>query len=87
MSRKRKTPCDSEAIDHHFKEGDLVWVCNPKQRRDLSLESRRNYKGPNTVIKKLTDVVYRVQRSPKAKLKVIHFNQPAPYRATNHTSA
>ncbi|GBO18241.1 hypothetical protein AVEN_61696-1 [Araneus ventricosus] len=35
---------------------------------------------------KLNDVVYRVQRSPNAKPKVIHINRLAPYRATDHSS-
>ncbi|GBM66799.1 Transposon Ty3-I Gag-Pol polyprotein [Araneus ventricosus] len=85
-SERMKTRYDSRATDHHFKEGDLVWMYNPKRRRGLSPKLQQNWEGPYTVVKKLNDVVYRVQRSPSAKPKVIHINRLAPYRATDHSS-
>ncbi|GBM72688.1 hypothetical protein AVEN_213184-1 [Araneus ventricosus] len=69
-----------------IKEGDLVWMYNPKRRRGPSPKLQQNWEGPYTVIKKLNDVVYRVQRSSNAKQKVIHINRLAPYRATDHSS-
>ncbi|GBL78026.1 hypothetical protein AVEN_143336-1 [Araneus ventricosus] len=87
LSRERmKTRYDSRATDHHFKEGDLVWMYNPKRRRGLSPKLQQNWEGPYTVVKKLNDVVYWVQRSPNTKPKVIHINRLAPYRATDHSS-
>ncbi|GBM48620.1 Transposon Ty3-I Gag-Pol polyprotein [Araneus ventricosus] len=87
FARERmKTRYDSRATDHHFKEGDLVWMYNPKRRRGLSPKLQQNWEGPYTIVKKLNDVVYRVQRSPNAKPKVIHINRLAPYRATDHSS-
>ncbi|GBM86428.1 Transposon Ty3-I Gag-Pol polyprotein [Araneus ventricosus] len=83
-SERMKTRYDSRATHHHFKEGDLVWMYNPKRRRGLSPKLQQNWEGPYTVVKKLNDVVYRVQRSPNAKPKVIHINRLAPYRATDH---
>ncbi|GBN12768.1 Retrovirus-related Pol polyprotein from transposon 297, partial [Araneus ventricosus] len=85
-SERMKTRYDSRATDHHFKEGDLVWMYNPKRRRGLSPKLQQNWEGPYTIVKKLNDVVYRVQRSPNAKPKVIHINRLAPYRATDHSS-
>ncbi|GBO27022.1 hypothetical protein AVEN_36329-1 [Araneus ventricosus] len=75
---RKKTHYDSGATEHHFKKGDLVSMCNPKQRRGLSPKPRQKCEGPYTVVKKLNDVVYRVQRSPNAKPKVIHFNRLEP---------
>ncbi|GBM17504.1 hypothetical protein AVEN_48028-1 [Araneus ventricosus] len=87
LSRERmKIRYDSRATDHHFKEGDLVWMYNPKRRRGLSPKLQQNWEGPYTVVKKLNDVVYRVQRSPNVKPKVIHINRLAPCRATDHSS-
>ncbi|GBN41529.1 hypothetical protein AVEN_90627-1 [Araneus ventricosus] len=37
----KKTHYDSGATDPHFKNGDLVWVCNPKKRRGLSPKPRQ----------------------------------------------
>ncbi|GBM00287.1 Retrovirus-related Pol polyprotein from transposon 297 [Araneus ventricosus] len=85
-SERMKTHYDSRATHHHFKEGDLVWMYNPKRRRGPSPKLQQNWEGPYTVVKKMTDVVYRVQRSPNAKPKVIHINRLAPYKATDHSS-
>ncbi|GBO21742.1 hypothetical protein AVEN_13865-1 [Araneus ventricosus] len=85
-SERMKTRYNSRATDNHFKEGDLVWIYNPKRRRGLSPKLQQNCEGPYTVVKKLNVVVYRVQRSPNAKPKVIHINLLAPYRATDHSS-
>ncbi|GBM16983.1 hypothetical protein AVEN_133265-1 [Araneus ventricosus] len=37
LARERiKTRYDSGATDHHFKDGDQVWMYNPKRRKGLS---------------------------------------------------
>ncbi|GBN25177.1 hypothetical protein AVEN_164512-1, partial [Araneus ventricosus] len=59
---------------------------NPKRRRGLSPKLQQNWERPYTVVKKLNDVVYRVQMSPNAKPKVIYINRLAPYRVTDHSS-
>ncbi|GBM38759.1 hypothetical protein AVEN_210498-1 [Araneus ventricosus] len=59
---------------------------NPKRRRGLSPKLQQKWEGPYTVVKKLNEVVYKVQRSPNAKPKVIPINRLAPYRATDHSS-
>ncbi|GBN37789.1 hypothetical protein AVEN_139104-1 [Araneus ventricosus] len=62
LSRERmKTPYDTRATDLHFKEGDVVWMYNPKRRRVLSPKLQQNWEGPYTYVKKLNDVVYRLQ--------------------------
>ncbi|GBM07029.1 hypothetical protein AVEN_72693-1 [Araneus ventricosus] len=66
-----KTRYDSGATGHHFKEGDQVWMYNPKRRRGLCPKLQQNWEGPYTIVKKLNDVIYRVQRSPNAKPKQI----------------
>ncbi|GBM08942.1 hypothetical protein AVEN_57480-1 [Araneus ventricosus] len=87
-SERMKTCYDSTATDRHFKEGELVWMHNPKRRRGLSPNLPKNWEGPYTVVKKLNDVVYRVYsvRSPNAKPKFIHINWLGPYRAIYHNS-
>ncbi|GBM89897.1 hypothetical protein AVEN_172172-1 [Araneus ventricosus] len=85
-SERMKTRYDSGATGHHFKEGDQVWMYNPKRRRGLSPKLEQNWEGPYTIVKKLNDVIYRVQRSPNAKPKVIHINRLTPYRGTDHSS-
>ncbi|GBL91310.1 Gag-Pol polyprotein [Araneus ventricosus] len=85
-SERMKTSYDSGATNHHFKDGDQVWMYNPKRQRGLSPKLQQNWEVPYTIVKKLNEVIYRVQRSPNAKPKVIHINQLASYRATDHSS-
>ncbi|GBM00131.1 Inhibitor of growth protein 2 [Araneus ventricosus] len=70
-----KTRYDSGATGHHFKEGDQVFMYNPKRQRGLSPKLRQNWEGPYTIVKKLHDVIYRVQRSPNAKPKQSIFDR------------
>ncbi|GBL56867.1 hypothetical protein AVEN_65580-1, partial [Araneus ventricosus] len=85
LSRVRKnTHYNSGATDNHFKKDDIVWVCNPKRRRGLSPKPRQKCEGPYTIFKKLNDVVFRVQKSPNAKPKIIHINRLVPYWTTDH---
>ncbi|GBL87495.1 hypothetical protein AVEN_271880-1 [Araneus ventricosus] len=83
-SERMKTRYDSGATGHHFKEGDKVWMYNPKRRRGLSPKLQQNWEGLYTIVKKLNDVIYKVQMSPNTNPKVIHINRLTPYRATDH---
>ncbi|GBM09046.1 hypothetical protein AVEN_229070-1 [Araneus ventricosus] len=83
VSERMKTLYDSGATGYHFKEGDQVWMYNPKRWRGLSPKLQQSWEGSYTIVKKLNDVIYRVQRSPNTKPKVIRL---APYRATDHNS-
>ncbi|GBM98259.1 hypothetical protein AVEN_168786-1 [Araneus ventricosus] len=86
LRERMKTRYDSRATYHDFKVGDLVSMYNPKRQRGLSPKLQQNWEGPYTVVKKMNDAVYRVQRFPNAKPKVIHINRLDPYRATDHSS-
>ena len=39
-----------------------------------------SYEGPYFILGKLDDLVYRIQKGPKTKVKVVHHNQLKPYR-------
>ncbi|GBO27036.1 hypothetical protein AVEN_224525-1 [Araneus ventricosus] len=56
-SERMKTRYDSRATDHHFNEGDQVWMYNPKRRRDLSLKLQQKWEGPYTIVNRLNDVI------------------------------
>ncbi|GFV21298.1 kinectin [Trichonephila clavipes] len=76
-SEKMKTRYDARATGHDFREGDKVWLWNPKLRKRLSPKLQTNWEVPYTVLKRLNDVV--VRKSPHSKPKVIHYNRLAPY--------
>ncbi|GFU65995.1 kinectin [Trichonephila clavipes] len=66
-SEKMKTRYDARATGHDFHEGDKVWLWNPKRCKGLSPKLQRNWEGPYTVLKRLNDVVVRIQKSPHSK--------------------
>ncbi|GFS49285.1 transposon Ty3-I Gag-Pol polyprotein [Trichonephila clavipes] len=78
-SEKMKARYDARATGHDFREGDKVWLWNPKRRKGLSAKLQTNWEGPYTVLKRLNDVVVRIQKSPHSKPKLIHYNRLAPY--------
>ncbi|GBM01123.1 hypothetical protein AVEN_27224-1 [Araneus ventricosus] len=42
-SKRMKISYDSRATDHHFKDGDQVWMYNLKRRRGLSRKLQQNW--------------------------------------------
>ncbi|GFV80177.1 retrovirus-related Pol polyprotein from transposon 412 [Trichonephila clavipes] len=66
-SEKMKTRYHARATGHDFREGDKVWLWNPKRRKGLSPKLQTNWQGPYTVLKRLNDVVVRIQKSPHSK--------------------
>ncbi|GFX71364.1 hypothetical protein TNCV_2453751 [Trichonephila clavipes] len=66
-SEKMKTRYDARATGHDFRGGDKVWLWNPKRRKGLSPKLQTNWEFPYTVLKRLIDVVVRIQKSPHSK--------------------
>ncbi|GFW28490.1 retrovirus-related Pol polyprotein from transposon 17.6 [Trichonephila clavipes] len=79
MDSEKMNRYDARATGHDFREGDNVWLWNPKRRKGLSPKLQTNWEGPYTVLKGQNDVVVRIQNSPHSKPKVIHYNRLAPY--------
>ncbi|GFX71951.1 retrovirus-related Pol polyprotein from transposon 412 [Trichonephila clavipes] len=77
--KKMKTRYDARATGHDFHEGDKVWLWNPKRHKGISPKLQTNWEGPYGVLKRLNDVVVRIQKSSHSKPKVIHYNRLAPY--------
>lgn len=78
-SEKMKNRYDLKATSHKFQEGDRVWLWNPKRRKGLCPKLQASWEGPYKVIKKINDVVVRVQKYPSARPKTVHINRLAPY--------
>ena len=68
--------------------GALVWVYSPVWKKGRSPKLDSHWEGPCTVLKKLSDVVYRVQLLRRGWVVVLHRDRLAPYRplasATEH---
>ena len=63
---------DRRADKDGFQLGDAVWLYNPRVKRNISSKLAWPWDGPYRVMEKLTDVVYRIQQSPRSKSKVVN---------------
>ncbi|UYV72285.1 K02A2.6-like, partial [Cordylochernes scorpioides] len=78
-SEAMKVRYDTHACGNDLQEGGLVWLYNPKRKKGLSPKLQKSWEGPFRIVKKLNDVVFRIQRSSHSKPKVVHFNRLAPF--------
>ncbi|KAJ8945580.1 hypothetical protein NQ318_010437 [Aromia moschata] len=78
-SDKMKQRLDTTSTDTAFKPGDVVWLYAPKRTKGKSPKLQSNWEGPYTIIKKINDLVYRIQLSPRSKPKVVHVERLAKY--------
>ena len=58
-----------------FERGDRVRVYQPCTSKGQTRKLWRPWTGPYRVVKKISDVVYRVQLEGGRKRKVVHFNR------------
>ena len=78
-SDRMKARYDLKANERHFGVGDRVWLYNPRRSKGVSPKLQKDWEGPYTVITKINDVVYRIQKGPRLK-KIVHLNRLAPYQ-------
>ncbi|CAD7002032.1 unnamed protein product [Ceratitis capitata] len=81
MSDKMKARYDKPMNSEGFQNGDLVLLYNPQRKRGFSPKLQCNWEGPYKIIKRLNDVVYRIQTvgGPRNKMKVVHLERLAEF--------
>ncbi|KAJ8913143.1 hypothetical protein NQ315_006061 [Exocentrus adspersus] len=79
-SDRMKTRYDLRANTGGFQVGEKVWLYNPKRTKGKSPKLQKSWEGPYTVVTRLNDVVYRIQKNPQAKMKVVHIDRLTPYQ-------
>ena len=68
---------------YEFQVGDAVWLYDPVRRVGLNPKLQRPWKGPYKVITKLSEILYRVQLSPRHRPKVVHHDKLRRYSGRN----
>ncbi|KAJ8942066.1 hypothetical protein NQ318_004091 [Aromia moschata] len=86
-SDRMKETYDINANDGRYQPGNQVWLYNPQRRRGLSPKLQSSWEGPYKVVTRINDVVYRIQKLPKGKPRVVHFNRLAPFAGSNDEQA
>ena len=78
-SDAQKRVYDHKANQRLYQEGDLVWLYHNKRSVGLSTKLACKWTGPHKIVKRLNDVIYRVQKSSKSLPKVVHHDRLKPY--------
>lgn len=79
-SRNVKSWYDRRARQLTFEPGQKIWFYNPRRMKGKAPKLQSPWEGPRSVIKKLSDVVYCIGKSPLHKNKVVHMDRLAPFR-------
>ena len=58
-----------------FEVGSKVWVYCPRRLPGTSAKWTRYYNGPYTIVRRVNDVNYVVQLSPRSRLQIVHVNK------------
>ena len=62
-----------------FQAEDWVWLYNPRRRNGCCPKLSSDWKDPYTVVTRINDVVYRIRRGPKRKMKIVHLGHLMKY--------
>ena len=65
-ARRQKRNYDKKAVAKSYLVGSFVWIHNEIRKRGRSPKLEFKWHGPYLVTGKLSDVVYRIQQSPKS---------------------
>jgi len=76
-SARMKSRYDCKVRQTLFQEGNKVWLYNPQRIKGKAPKLQSNCEGPYLIIKKLSDVVYCIQKSPRHRKKVVHADRLA----------
>ena len=78
-AKRQKRNYDKRVSSKPFRVGDSVWLHNIRRKKGRNPKLDCPWKGPYLVVSVLSDVTYRIQRSRRAKPKVIHADRLKPY--------
>ena len=79
-SQRQKGDYDKKAVDKSYLVGSFVWLHNEVRKKGRSPRLEFKWHEPFLVVSKLSDVGYRIQRSPQSKPRVVHFDRRKPYQ-------
>ena len=71
-AKRQKRNYDRGTRGPVFEEGQFVWLHDTQRRQKLSKKLSLPWQGPYLVVKALSAVTFRIQKSKKGKTKVVH---------------
>jgi hypothetical protein len=64
--------------------GSSVWLHSPERKKGKSPKLSPRWEGQYVVVNHLNDVIVRIQRSPRAKPKIVHVNRLKAYHGNEN---
>ena len=71
-AERQKRAYDRNIKSITYSPKDFVWLHNPQRKIGVSSKLRLPWEGPYLVVDRLSDVHYRIQKSPRALYRVVH---------------
>jgi hypothetical protein len=77
-SARNKIRYDVRSRPRNIDIGDWIWYYSPRRYAGLSAKLQRNYSGPFLVVRKLSPVLWVIQKSPRVKEILAHVDKLKP---------
>ena len=74
---------DIDTAESKLGVGDAVWMYNPQRKKGLSPKLQKPWQGPYVIVKRINDLIYRLQLGPRSRQRVVDFNQLWKYHGEN----
>jgi len=79
QSEKSRNCYDRRARQIHFEADEEVWFLNPRRIKGRTPKLQSNWEDPYKIIRKLSHVVFEIQKSSRHRKKVVHADRLAPF--------
>ena len=74
-AERQKKIYDIGASLHGYRRGQFVWLYTPMKKKGLSPKLQKFWDGPYLIVNKLSDALYRIQKSIRSSCKIVHYNR------------
>ncbi|CAC5404234.1 unnamed protein product [Mytilus coruscus] len=74
-SNRQKRQYDLRANQNSYKVGDSVWLNILARVKHISQKLQKQWDGPYIITEVISDVIYRIQKSPNSKFQVVHHDK------------
>ena len=71
---------DAQSKQNQFNENE-VWLYYPKRYKGLNPKLQIPWEGPHTVLKRINDVIYKIQRNKQTKPRIVHHDRLKPFHS------
>jgi hypothetical protein len=81
-SDRMKTRYDRLVNCTGYHEVARAWLCRSTRTKGKSLKHQSSWESPYSVVMRVDDVVYKIQRNPRSRMMMVHLHCLVPYQGT-----